>query len=127
MTVYDENWARAEAAKRKWMAENSLYTEETEHSSCGVGLVVSVSGQKSRKVVEAVPPTGPLLQVKGWRKAKPRWVQEGQAIVGTPPRAPRTPVDTVAMAGGETLVRRASARRLSLASWRPRRPVRHRW
>ena len=31
-------------------------------------------------MVEAVPPTGPLLQVKGWRKAKPRWVQEGQVI-----------------------------------------------
>ena len=53
MTVYDDNWAREEAAKRKWMAENSLYTEETEHSSCGVGLVVSVDGQKSRKVVES--------------------------------------------------------------------------
>ena len=53
MTKYDEAWARAEEAKRKWMAENSLYTEETEHSSCGVGLVVSVNGSKSRKVVES--------------------------------------------------------------------------
>ncbi len=52
MTKYDEAWASAEEAKRRWMAENSLYTEETEHSSCGVGLVVSVSGTKSRKVVE---------------------------------------------------------------------------
>ena len=53
MTTYDDAWARAEEAKRKWMAENSLYTEETEHSSCGVGLVVSVDGKKSRKVVES--------------------------------------------------------------------------
>ncbi|MDK3017785.1 glutamate synthase large subunit [Pseudodonghicola flavimaris] len=53
MTKYDENWVRAEEAKRKWMAENGLYSEEEEHSSCGVGLVVSIDGQKSRKVVEA--------------------------------------------------------------------------
>ncbi|ABF65555.1 glutamate synthase (NADPH) large subunit [Ruegeria sp. TM1040] len=53
MTKYDENWVRAEEAKRKWMAENGLYAEEEEHSSCGVGLVVSVDGSKSRKVVDA--------------------------------------------------------------------------
>ena len=53
MTVFDENWARAEETRRKWMAENSLYAEETEHSSCGVGLVVSVDGAKSREVVTA--------------------------------------------------------------------------
>jgi glutamate synthase (NADPH/NADH) large chain len=34
------------------MAENSLYREEDEHASCGVGLVVSIDGQPSRKVVE---------------------------------------------------------------------------
>ena len=53
MTKYDVEWARAEEAKRQWMAENGLYAEEEEHSSCGVGLVVSIDGQKSRKVVEA--------------------------------------------------------------------------
>ena len=53
MTKFDQNWVRAEEAKRKWMAENSLYSEEEEHSSCGVGLVVSIDGQPSRKVVEA--------------------------------------------------------------------------
>ncbi|TNF59403.1 MAG: glutamate synthase large subunit [Rhodobacteraceae bacterium] len=52
MTTYDANWAAAEEAKRKWMAENGLYSEEEEHSSCGVGLVVSVDGKKSRQVVE---------------------------------------------------------------------------
>jgi glutamate synthase (NADPH/NADH) large chain len=52
MTKYDESWAAAEEAKRKWMAENGLYSEEEEHSSCGVGLVVSIDGKPSRKVVE---------------------------------------------------------------------------
>ncbi|MGR3321164.1 MAG: glutamate synthase large subunit [Pseudooceanicola sp.] len=53
MTVYDENWARAEEAKRKWMAENGMFSYEDEKSSCGVGLVVSIDGKKSRKVVES--------------------------------------------------------------------------
>ncbi|WP_171177810.1 glutamate synthase large subunit [Ruegeria sp. HKCCD8929] len=53
MTKYDADWVRAEEAKRQWMAENGLYSEEEEHSSCGVGLVVSIDGKKSRKVVEA--------------------------------------------------------------------------
>ncbi|SFR20182.1 glutamate synthase large subunit [Poseidonocella sedimentorum] len=53
MTKYDTAWAAAEEAKRKWMAENTLYREEEEHSSCGVGLVVSIDGRPSRKVVQA--------------------------------------------------------------------------
>ncbi len=53
MTKYDADWVRAEEAKRQWMAQNGLYSEEEEHSSCGVGLVVSVDGKKSRKVVDA--------------------------------------------------------------------------
>ncbi|MCL7465456.1 glutamate synthase large subunit [Phaeovulum sp. NW3] len=52
MTKYDETWVAAEEAKRKWMAENSLYKEDDEHASCGVGLVVSIDGKPSRKVVE---------------------------------------------------------------------------
>ncbi|AZQ69363.1 glutamate synthase large subunit [Silicimonas algicola] len=52
MTKFDADWAAAEKAKRAWMAENSLYSEDTEHSSCGVGLIVSIDGSKSRKVVE---------------------------------------------------------------------------
>ncbi|MCC1494778.1 glutamate synthase large subunit [Cognatishimia sp. F0-27] len=52
MTNYDANWAAAEEAKRQWMAENGLYHESEEHSSCGVGLVVSLDGKPSRKVVE---------------------------------------------------------------------------
>ncbi|SIS57374.1 glutamate synthase (NADPH/NADH) large chain [Roseivivax lentus] len=53
MTKYDENWAAEMEAKRQWLAENGLYSEAEEHSSCGVGLVVSIDGKKSRKVVEA--------------------------------------------------------------------------
>jgi glutamate synthase (NADPH/NADH) large chain len=52
MTKYDADWAAAEVAKREWMAENGLYSEAEEHSSCGVGLVVSIDGKPSRKVVE---------------------------------------------------------------------------
>src|SRR6056297_2890812 len=52
MTKYDASWAAAEAAKREWMAENGLYSEAEEHSSCGVGLVVSIDGKPSRDVVE---------------------------------------------------------------------------
>ena len=53
MTIYDEAWAKAEEAKRAFMGEHSLYRDEDEHSSCGVGLVVAVSGKPSRKVVQA--------------------------------------------------------------------------
>ena len=53
MMKLDHNWAAKEEAKRKWLAENGMYSEEEEHSSCGVGLVVSVDGSPSRKVVDA--------------------------------------------------------------------------
>ncbi|MEO0380901.1 MAG: glutamate synthase large subunit, partial [Pseudomonadota bacterium] len=52
MTKYDADWVAREEAKRAFMAENGLYSEEEEHSSCGVGLVVSVDGSKSRAVVD---------------------------------------------------------------------------
>lgn len=52
MTQYDQAWAAAEEAKRTWMAENGMYSETDEHSSCGVGLVVAIDGQKSRSVVQ---------------------------------------------------------------------------
>ncbi|MGB7270214.1 MAG: glutamate synthase large subunit [Albidovulum sp.] len=51
MTEFDNAWVREEEAKRTWMAEHSLYRAEDEHSSCGVGLVVSIDGKPSRKVV----------------------------------------------------------------------------
>ncbi len=53
MTKYDADWARAEETKRAWMADNSLFRDEHEHSSCGVGLAVNISGKPSRDVVEA--------------------------------------------------------------------------
>ncbi len=53
MTGYDANWVAREKAKRAFMAEHSLYDPEDEHSSCGVGLVVSLDGRPSRRVVEA--------------------------------------------------------------------------
>lgn len=53
MAKFDEQWLVSETAKREWMAENSLYREEDEHSSCGVGLVVSLEGKPSRQVVQA--------------------------------------------------------------------------
>ncbi len=52
MTKYDADWAVAEDAKRKWLAEHGMYAETDEHASCGVGLVVSIDGKPSRKVVE---------------------------------------------------------------------------
>ncbi|MEM8553416.1 MAG: glutamate synthase large subunit, partial [Pseudomonadota bacterium] len=53
MTKYDAAWVAEEEAKRAFMAEHGMYRTEDEHSSCGVGLVVSIDGQASRKVVEA--------------------------------------------------------------------------
>ncbi len=53
MTKYDADWVKAEEAKRAWMSQNGLYHESEEHSSCGVGLVVSLDGKKTRSVVDA--------------------------------------------------------------------------
>ena len=52
MTHFDQAWVTSEEAKRAFMDENSLYRAEDEHSSCGVGLVVAISGKPSRRVVE---------------------------------------------------------------------------
>jgi glutamate synthase (NADPH/NADH) large chain len=51
MTKYDDAWVAREEAKRAYMAENGMYSEEEEHSSCGVGLVVNIDGSRSRSVV----------------------------------------------------------------------------
>ncbi|MEM6385994.1 MAG: glutamate synthase large subunit [Pseudomonadota bacterium] len=53
MTQFDAAWVRQEEQRRSWMANHSLYSEDTEHASCGVGLVVAVDGQPTRKVVQA--------------------------------------------------------------------------
>jgi glutamate synthase (NADPH/NADH) large chain/glutamate synthase (ferredoxin) len=51
MTLHSD-WAREEEARRAFMETHSLYRAEDEHSSCGVGLVVSINGKASRKVVQ---------------------------------------------------------------------------
>ncbi|MTH36596.1 glutamate synthase large subunit [Paracoccus limosus] len=48
-----QNWEQQEQTRRDWMDQHSLYRAEDEHSSCGVGLVVNLDGQSSRKVVDA--------------------------------------------------------------------------
>ncbi|HAW46641.1 MAG TPA: hypothetical protein DCX34_05295, partial [Roseovarius sp.] len=53
MSDFDSNWAAKEESKRDWLAEHGMYAHEEEHSSCGVGLVVSIDGKPSRKVVQA--------------------------------------------------------------------------
>jgi glutamate synthase (NADPH/NADH) large chain/glutamate synthase (ferredoxin) len=53
MTKFDASWVASEEAKRAWVAEHGLYAPEDEHASCGVGLVVAISGKPSRKVVTA--------------------------------------------------------------------------
>lgn len=52
MPKFDQAWVEKEQAKREWMSQNGLYHESEEHASCGVGLVVSIDGKPSRKVVE---------------------------------------------------------------------------
>ncbi|TFL18120.1 glutamate synthase large subunit [Jannaschia formosa] len=53
MTHYFTDWEREQVELRARMSETSLYREEAEHSSCGVGLVVSIDGTRSRRVVQA--------------------------------------------------------------------------
>ena len=44
--------------KKRWkknksiLIKNHVYREEDEHSSCGVGLIASISGEPSREIVE---------------------------------------------------------------------------
>ena len=45
MTKFDAKWVAGEEAKRAFLAENGLYADTDEHSSCGVGLVVSIDDQ----------------------------------------------------------------------------------
>ncbi|MDC1255476.1 glutamate synthase large subunit [Paracoccaceae bacterium] len=47
-----KNWVSNQESMRKNVSQHGMYTEEDEHSSCGVGLVVSINAKPSRKVVE---------------------------------------------------------------------------
>ncbi|MEO0862621.1 MAG: glutamate synthase large subunit, partial [Pseudomonadota bacterium] len=53
MTHWFTDWERQEVKRREAMGLTTLYREEEEHASCGVGLVVDINGKRSRKVVEA--------------------------------------------------------------------------
>ncbi len=46
------DWQAEEEARRAFMNKHSLYREEDEHSSCGVGFVVDLDGKASRTVVQ---------------------------------------------------------------------------
>ncbi len=46
---HEQRWQEQEQDRRDWMAENSLYREEDEHSSCGVGLVVNIDGKPAAR------------------------------------------------------------------------------
>jgi len=52
MPSFDDAWVAREQAARAWLDANGLYRAEDEHASCGVGLVVSISGKASRRVVQ---------------------------------------------------------------------------
>ena len=53
MTKYNTEWVEAEKSKRTRIEKTGLYSAADEHASCGVGLVVSIDGKPSRKVVQA--------------------------------------------------------------------------
>ncbi|CTQ49214.1 glutamate synthase large subunit [Jannaschia donghaensis] len=53
MTHYFSDWERTELSRRQDLDGTSLYHEDSEHASCGVGLIVDISGKRSRKVVDA--------------------------------------------------------------------------
>jgi len=52
MSQFNAAWVAKYQAERDRLAKSGLYRPEDEHASCGVGLVVSINGEKSRKVVE---------------------------------------------------------------------------
>ena len=52
MTKFSPDWQHQEESLRDWMAENSLYRHDDEHSSCGVGFVVDLDGKPRRQVVQ---------------------------------------------------------------------------
>jgi glutamate synthase (NADPH) large chain len=52
MTAIDAGWADRQRAERARLAERGMYDPALEHDACGVGLVVSIDGTPSRRVVE---------------------------------------------------------------------------
>ena len=69
MTTYDDAWVKAEEAKRAWLDANGLYRAEDEHSSCGVGLVVAISGKLMlpKLLAEEAKVKSPIMLIHGDR------------------------------------------------------------
>ena len=44
MILYDKN--------KKLLSENHSYDQSMEHEACGVGMIATTNGKKSRKIVE---------------------------------------------------------------------------
>jgi len=52
MKNLNNEWVSKQKALREYISNYGMYREENEHSSCGVGLVVSIDAIPSRQVVE---------------------------------------------------------------------------
>ena len=50
--MYNNNYVKKWQKNKEKLIKNNVYREEDEHSSCGVGLIASISGEPSRKIVE---------------------------------------------------------------------------
>jgi len=50
--MYKNNYLKTWQMNKQKLIKNNIYREEDEHSSCGVGLIASISGNSSREVVE---------------------------------------------------------------------------
>jgi glutamate synthase (NADPH/NADH) large chain len=50
--MFNKNFIRDWEKNKKKLLQNHVYSEDQEHSSCGVGLIASISGKPSRKIVE---------------------------------------------------------------------------
>ena len=48
MNSFIQNWKK----NKNFLKKNHIYNDNDEHSSCGVGLIASTDGKKSRQVVE---------------------------------------------------------------------------
>ena len=46
------------------LTKNHVYSKEMEHDACGVGLIASTEGKKSRAIVESVSYTHLTLPTK---------------------------------------------------------------
>ena len=50
--MFNKDYLKKWEEDKKKLIQNNIYREEDEHSSCGVGLIASISGKASREVVE---------------------------------------------------------------------------